>query len=254
MKVIVTNIQRFCLYDGPGIRTTVFFKGCTLRCPWCSNPENISFNIEQYEKDGIKYSFGKEYSLTELEDELLKDSIYYDKDGGVTFSGGECLWQFKKIEPLLKSLKKQKINLCIESSLSAPKEYLDIALKYIDEFIIDFKILDETIQDRINIDCNIFENNIINLFKHKKNVTVRIPLVPNYTYVNSNIKIILKLLKENKSSIIKVELFRIHRLGESKYKLLNKEMPNFSDISDTELNSLYNEIKKYIDNVEIISI
>ena len=42
MKPLITNIQRFCLHDGPGIRTTVFFKGCTLHCPWCANPENIS--------------------------------------------------------------------------------------------------------------------------------------------------------------------------------------------------------------------
>ena len=47
-NVIITNIQRFSLQDGPGIRTTVFFKGCNLRCPWCSNPENLSFEIEEY--------------------------------------------------------------------------------------------------------------------------------------------------------------------------------------------------------------
>ena len=61
MKVIVTNIQRFCLHDGPGIRTTVFFKGCNLKCPWCSNPENLSFEIEEYNNDGIKGIYGKEY-------------------------------------------------------------------------------------------------------------------------------------------------------------------------------------------------
>ncbi len=38
----VLNIQRYCTHDGPGIRTTVFLKGCSLRCKWCSNPESIS--------------------------------------------------------------------------------------------------------------------------------------------------------------------------------------------------------------------
>ena len=42
MHGIVTNIQRFSIHDGPGIRTTVFLKGCNLRCFWCHNPETLS--------------------------------------------------------------------------------------------------------------------------------------------------------------------------------------------------------------------
>ena len=42
MKHLITDIQRFSLNDGPGIRTTVFFKGCNMRCPWCHNPETLS--------------------------------------------------------------------------------------------------------------------------------------------------------------------------------------------------------------------
>jgi len=42
MNGYIFNIQKFCLHDGPGIRTTVFFKGCNLRCKWCANPESQS--------------------------------------------------------------------------------------------------------------------------------------------------------------------------------------------------------------------
>ena len=42
----VFNIQRFCLHDGPGIRTTVFLKGCSLQCLWCANPESINKEVE----------------------------------------------------------------------------------------------------------------------------------------------------------------------------------------------------------------
>ena len=101
MKVKISQIQRFCLHDGPGIRTTVFFKGCKLKCPWCSNPENISFSIEEKYPDELK---GKEWELDELYCELIKDKTFFDKEGGITFSGGECLWQFENLEPLLNNL------------------------------------------------------------------------------------------------------------------------------------------------------
>ena len=61
-KLVVTNIQRMCFHDGPGIRTTVFLKGCNLRCPWCSNPENLNFQIEEYEKAyDAAINFAKEF-------------------------------------------------------------------------------------------------------------------------------------------------------------------------------------------------
>lgn len=65
-KVLITNIQRFSLHDGPGIRTTVFTKGCSLACPWCSNPENIAMMQEPYVKDGIKGTYGMYLSCDEI--------------------------------------------------------------------------------------------------------------------------------------------------------------------------------------------
>ena len=48
MKVLVTQIERSAIYDGPGLRTVVFFKGCPLRCRWCANPETQLFENEVY--------------------------------------------------------------------------------------------------------------------------------------------------------------------------------------------------------------
>ena len=46
MQNLIFDIQRFCVYDGPGIRTTVFFKGCNMHCAWCHNPESFSTDAE----------------------------------------------------------------------------------------------------------------------------------------------------------------------------------------------------------------
>lgn len=51
-KAIIFNIQKFSIHDGPGIRTTVFFKGCPLKCKWCHNPESQNFKKEMlYDKE-----------------------------------------------------------------------------------------------------------------------------------------------------------------------------------------------------------
>ena len=76
-KVMITNIQRFSLHDGPGIRTTVFLKGCSLRCPWCCNPENIKPDTQKYIKDDIEKFYGTEMTLKELYDEIIKDKDFY---------------------------------------------------------------------------------------------------------------------------------------------------------------------------------
>ena len=250
MKVIVSSIQRFCLHDGPGIRTTVFFKGCSLKCPWCSNPENINFNIEEYkDNDEIKY-FGYEISLEKLEEEILKDKKFYDDGGGVTFSGGECLLQFKNIEPLLKKLKNENINICIESALNVNSELVDIALKYVDHYYVDIKILDSNTQKLIGANKDIYFKNVEKLLNNNVDVIFRMPLVKGYTYTKQNIKELLVFIEKYK--IKKVELFRIHNLGEFKYKLLNKEVTKFESISDEEIVDLKNKIEKLNVDVKII--
>ena len=157
-KILITNIQRFSLHDGPGIRTSVFLKGCNIHCPWCSNPENLSCQIQAYLKNGQKGIFGKYLTIKELYTEIMKDKVFYlgnlsrfnimrSNDiellpGGVTFSGGECLIQIQSLEPLLRQLNTEHIHITIETSLFIPERNLNIAIKYIDFFYIDIKIMD----------------------------------------------------------------------------------------------------------------
>lgn len=250
--VIVTNIQRFSLHDGPGIRTTVFLKGCNLRCPWCCNPENIEFEIQNYKYNDENGIYGYEITLENLEKEILKDKEFYCTNGGVTFSGGECLLQFDRLEPLLKRLKEQKINMCIETALMVPENLVDIAIKYVDEFIIDIKILDENDINKINGNIELYNKNIKNVFNNKCNVTFRIPLVPNYTLSENNLNRIIEFLKQYKPT--KVEIFKIHRLGEKKYKTLNREMPAFEEIEESKIKRIEKQIKELGIETEYIKI
>ena len=127
---LVFNIQRYSLNDGNGIRTMVFLKGCSLRCPWCSNPESQSEKIEIMvnKEKAEKYRnlvganeissevVGKWYSVDDLINEVLKDEIFFNTSGGgVTLSGGEILNQADFSREFLKELKENGINAHIQA-------------------------------------------------------------------------------------------------------------------------------------------
>ena len=118
----VFDIKQLAVYDGPGIRTTVFLKGCPLRCMWCHNPEGLSYQPQLMVSSnnclhcgacvracpnggksctacgqciracpqGLRKLCGKRYTAQELAWKLLRDKDYLAAmSGGVTFSGGE---------------------------------------------------------------------------------------------------------------------------------------------------------------------
>lgn len=248
MKNIVTNIQRFCLHDGPGIRTTIFFKGCNLRCPWCSNPENLSFDIEKSIDGNIIY--GKEFTCEQLYEEIIKDRIYYENNGGVTFSGGEPLWHFKDIEDLLKKLNKEYITIAVETSATLPIEYIKFAEKYVDYFLIDIKILTDDAYLKINSNTNIFVENIEYLIRKKSNIKFRLPLVKNFTYSEENLNKVYAFLK--KYNIEEIEIFNIHGFGKNKYNQLGKKFEHFDKLSEKELEEIIKKFKGI--NITILNI
>lgn len=256
MKVRLSNIQRFCLHDGTGIRTTIFLKGCNLRCPWCANPENLEYEKTKYinKNTGETGFFGKDVEALELYEEIIKDKEYYKiNNGGVTFSGGEPLLQIKALEPLLEKLKKEEINMCIETALQVPSELLKIAIKYIDKFIIDIKILNkEKCKNILNGDIELYKKNLEILQENDKIGIFRIPLINEYTLLPENIEKIIELLKKFPAE--KIEIFKVHNLAESKYESIGKEMIQFSKVNDESVKKVYDKIKAEGLNVEIIKI
>lgn len=233
--MLITNIQRFSLHDGPGIRTTVFLKGCSIRCPWCSNPENIESYPEKYYKDGVEGIYGKDISFDEIYDEIVKDRVFYENNGGVTFSGGEALLYVDELLPLMKKLKRLNITIAVETCLFIATSKLEQAIPYIDYFFVDMKIMDEALcKNIIKGNLKLYETNL-KLLTSKKLITVRIPVIGHYTDCIDNKMAIVNEIKKYEKSILKVELIKGHNLGESKYKSLNISSPEFYEVSDQSL-------------------
>ena len=248
-NILLTNIQRFSLHDGPGIRTTVFLKGCSLRCPWCSNPENIHPFQEPYKKDGVEGVYGRYYSPNELVKECMKDRGYYDGSlprdqwnissadqieklpGGVTFSGGEALLQVEALVPVCSSLHDSGVHIAVETALFVPEQNVRLAIDNIDFFYVDMKILDaDRCKEIEKGNISLYLNNLNALLTMKDTdgkgapVVIRVPVIGGYTNSRENRDAVKELLDKYRDRVLKVELIKEHNLGESKYKSLGWEM------------------------------
>lgn len=269
-KILVTNIQRFSLHDGPGIRTTVFLKGCAVHCPWCSNPENLSFQIQTYIKGGVEGEFGRYLSTEELVFECLKDKHYYDGrldrtqwnisdaeeirflPGGVTFSGGECLMQMKQLVPACMALHEENVHIAVETSLFTSFENVSVAIDNIDLFYIDLKIPNAArCADILHGDICSYSENLNMVTKSGNPVVIRVPVIGGMTDDDETRSDIRIFLSQYVNSILKVELIKGHKLGESKYKSLGYEVPAYSDVPDELLLYYKDELQSIGLQVEI---
>lgn len=238
MKAIVTDIQRASVHDGPGLRTTVFFKGCPLNCIWCHNPECISPKPEMMfypEKcigcgqcDKGCYSkarvlCGKTMTENEIMRQILLDKDYYE-GGGVTFSGGEPMLQKDMVSLLCDMCRNEKIGTAIETSLII---FDEAVLKKMDIVMCDFKIWDNEKHKKYTVVSNekIKEN-----FKKLDSIGVpfiaRTPVIPGINDTKEEISSIKSFLAQFKN-IIKYELLPYHPLGVTKQKALGREEVRF---------------------------
>ena len=177
----IFEIREFTLHDGPGVRTTVFFNGCPLRCAWCHNPEGQAFEKEvMTRKDGTTILCGQDWEVEELAQELLKNAdIMEQSGGGVTFSGGEPLLQSDFLLRLIPLLKSRGVHLAVETSGYADGETYRSVIRQMDFVYQDVKLLDEAeFRNRTGGDLKIVLDNISWLRMCGVPLIFRVPLIP----------------------------------------------------------------------------
>ena len=252
-KGLVFAIEEFSVFDGNGIRSTVFLKGCPLKCSWCHNPEGQSFDIQIIKSpngctdckncikaanaagySGLSYESiaacpqnlirvsGEEYIVDSLTNILLKNKRIFDSTGGgVTFSGGEPLAQPDFLLNMLKALS-GKLNRCVQTSGYAPPSVFSEVLKETDYFLYDLKVLNPKLSiEHTGADINVILGNFDLLIKSGKEFTVRIPLIPTVTDTKENINAIIELL--NSYSITYAEGLPYNKMAGAKYQMCQRE-------------------------------
>ncbi|MDD4316111.1 MAG: radical SAM protein [Clostridia bacterium] len=233
----IVKIQRTCVHDGPGIRTTIFFQGCGLRCLWCQNPESQSFTRTPE----------KLFTVEEILDVVSRDKQYYfSSKGGVTLSGGEPLLQHPdSLVELLKPLKEQGINIAAETTLHTPWENIEKVLPYIDLFLVDFKIIgDEGLHMNFTQqESRRIQNNFQKLLEYKPEIRIRMVMVPGYNDGESSIRSAAEYLLANGFSSI--ELLKYHSLYEDKAKKLGIKIPLLNISAEKSLESLNRGIELF---------
>ena len=260
MKATIFDIQRNSFVDGPGIRTTLFFKGCNLNCKWCHNPESQSAKPQiMFYKDKCtrcgkcrevcpnhlkKCDFcgkcelycvadarkicGREYTVDEVFSEVVKDKTFYDNSGGgVTFSGGECMLQIDFLCEILEKCKENGIHTAVDTAGNVPWEYFERILKYTDLFLYDIKLFDrEKHKQYTGADNNVILDNLKKLFECGASVWIRIPVISGVNDTEEEMRKIKEFLKAY--SPLKIELLCYHEMGGHKYEALNMQNTKFS--------------------------
>ena len=252
MKATIFDIQRNSYVDGPGVRTTVFFKGCNLKCLWCHNPESQKKEKEimHYENkcigcgrckgitvdsgnficfnDAIEIC-GKEYTIDEVYKEVSKDIPYYENSGGgVTFSGGECMLQIDFLLEILKKCKENGIHTAVDTAGCVPWEYFEKIMPYTDLFLYDLKcITDELHKKGTGVGNELILENLTKLSDaFSGEIHIRIPLIGGFNDDLSEMQKASDFLKNIRAG--KIELLPYHAMGEHKYRALGMEEHSFT--------------------------
>jgi pyruvate formate lyase activating enzyme len=229
---LIFDIKHYCIHDGPGIRTTVFFKGCPMRCWWCHNPESQAVNPEdlQIERKLDGQSFfetepvGRTVSAGEMIEEVIKDRVFYDQShGGVTFSGGEPLMQPEFLEVLLDRCRDEKIHTCLDTTGHAPPNIFGRIIPKTDLFLYDLKLMSDTLHEEYTGVSNQWTlSNLKTLAIMGKDVIIRFPVIPGITDTESNVDAIISFLSSI-GYIRRIDLLPYHSIARNKYERFNRE-------------------------------
>lgn len=269
----IFDIQRFSIHDGPGIRTTVFLKGCNLKCLWCHNPESQSSTDELlfYQDKCIgcgacrrvcrknenepcvacgkcvtvcprdaRELAGKTVSAKEVMETVLKDKKYYvTSGGGVTLSGGEPLLQRDFVLEILKNAKANDLHTAIETAGNVQWETFEQVLPYLDLILYDIKAIDEkTHRHCTGVSNRLILENAEKLKKQSTKLLFRMPVVPGYN--DAEVKRVRAFTEG-----FDLELMPYHEIAKNKYRALSRPYytEDASPPSKDEMEKLATEIR-----------
>ena len=269
---LVFDVQRFSLQDGPGIRTTLFLKGCPLACLWCHNPESMTGAPEilvtpdrciacgacvdacplglpsgvgggwalprasceacgrcvEACPTGARRLAGQPLTVDEAVEAATRDRVFYDQSGGgVTFSGGEPLWQADFVIACLEVLRARGVHVAVDTCGLVEREVLLRAAASTDLFLYDLKHMDDGAHAEITGASNgRILDNLAALSEAHDQIWVRVPVVPGYNDAPANLAR-TAAFAASLPAVRRVSLLPYHGLGERKRERIGTAAAEF---------------------------
>lgn len=246
-KGLVFDLKRFALHDGPGVRLSVFLKGCPLKCWWCHNPEGINNKPETVAKEnriGNRIlskeleTVGVFYTVAELWAEIEKELLFFDDSGGgVTFSGGEPLVQVEFLAEILQQIKNMDVHAALDTSGFAPYSSFQKIIDLLDLILFDLKLInDQEHQTYTGVSNKTILENLKQLDASTTPIIIRFPVVPKITDTESNIRD-LKGFLGGLTNTREITLLPFHQIASAKYNRFGIEnrMAGINSIPTTAL-------------------
>lgn len=247
MKGVIFDIKRFAVHDGPGIRTTVFLRGCPLRCTWCHNPESQGYGVEELPGRERPVRVGREVSVNEVLAEVERDVVFFDESGGgVTFSGGEPLAQPEFLLELLRGCGDLEVHRAVDTSGYAPQKVLLQAAEHTDLFLYDLKMADDAKhREHTSVGVELIYNNLRALCDTDAAIHIRIPVIPGITDTAANMAAIRAFL-ESLPRKLPVKFLPYHSAAVDKYTRhgMKPPLPDTREPSAEEISELHRALKE----------
>ena len=255
---VIFDIKRYAIHDGPGIRVTVFLKGCPLECWWCHNPEGR--DPKPVARPGgdsallFEKELGRAVTVDEVMAEIDKETIFLDESGGgVTFSGGEPLMQPEFLKALLNACQLRELHVTVDTTGYAPTETVREIANNVELFLFDLKLMDdEEHRKYTGVSNQLIHDNLQALVQDGKRVVISFAVIPGITDTVGNVRAMAEFL----SSLEKIEHIRLlpyHAIAAGKYERLKMEnkLKGAESLPPEHLAELKAELEKYDFKVQV---